>query len=154
MKQVAKNGVHMIAQNRRARHDYHLLERFEAGIALQGTEVKSLRAGKVNFSESFARVEEDELFLHDLHIAPYEQGNRANHEPKRTRKLLMHKREIRKIASDTQGKGLTLVPTRIYFVRGIAKVELALARGKQTGDKRETLRERDAQRSIREALRH
>lgn len=153
MKRATTDGTHLIAQNRRARHDFHLLERYEAGMVLQGTEVKSLRLGKVNFSESYARVEGHEIFLHDLHIATYEQGNRANHEPKRKRKLLMHKQEIRKLVSATEAKGLTLVPTRVYFVRGIAKVELALARGKQVGDKRETLRERDAQRAIREALR-
>ncbi len=153
MKQAVDKGVHNIAVNRRSRYDYHLLQRYEAGIVLQGTEVKSLRLGKVSFNESYARVEDNELFLYDLHIAAYDHGNRANHEPKRKRKLLMHKHEISKLASATQAKGFTLVPTRMYFSRGIAKVELALARGKQVGDKREALREQEAQRAIREATR-
>ncbi len=141
-----------VTVNRKARHEYHILESFEAGIALTGTEVKSLRAGKANLQDSFARVENSELILYNMHISPYEQGNRFNHEPKRPRKLLMHKHEIMRLLGKTQEKGLTLVPLKVYFTRGRAKVELALAKGKKVHDKREAIKERDAKREIQRAM--
>ncbi|WP_425387426.1 SsrA-binding protein SmpB [Desulfovirgula thermocuniculi] len=144
----------VVTVNRRARHDYHILETYEAGIVLTGTEVKSLRAGRANLQDSYARVENGELFLYNMHISPYDQGNRFNHEPKRTRKLLMHKREIMRLLGKSREKGLTLVPLKVYFnERGKAKVELALARGKKAIDKREDIAARDARREIERALR-
>ena len=142
-------------ENRRARHDFHILETFEAGIALKGTEVKSLRIGRANLQDSFARIDNSgELFLHNMHISPWDQGNRFNHEPRRTRKLLMHKREILRLFGQTREKGLTLVPLKIYFnERGKAKVLLGLAKGKKTYDKRDDLAERDAKREIEKAFR-
>jgi len=141
-------GIKKIIENRKARHDYHLLERYEAGIVLQGTEVKSLRVGKVEIRDSYARVADGEIFLYDLHISPYDHGNLANHEPKRPRKLLLHKREIKKLDNGAQQSGFTIVPTRMYFSKGIAKVEISLARGKNEYDKREAIRERDARQNI------
>lgn len=144
----------VVTVNRRARHDYHILETYEAGIVLTGTEVKSLRAGRANLQDSYARVENGELFLYNMHISPYDQGNRFNHEPKRTRKLLMHKKEILRLLGKSREKGLTLVPLKVYFnERGRAKVELALARGKKAVDKREDMAARDARREIERALR-
>ena len=148
----AESETKKIIENRKARHDYHLLERYEAGIVLQGTEVKSLRSGKVNIRDSYARVENGEIFLYDLHISPYDHGNRENHDPKRPRKLLLHKREIQKLYGKTQQGGFTIVPTRMYFSRGIAKVEIALARGKGEYDKREAIKERDIRQTIQTAL--
>jgi SsrA-binding protein len=141
-----------VATNRRARHEYWIEETHEAGIALTGTEVKSLRAGHVNLADAFARVEGGEAWLHHLHISPYEQGNIQNHDPMRTRKLLLHKREILRLGARVQQRGYTLVPLRIYFRRGVAKVELGLARGRHTYDKRERIAERDAARRIARAL--
>ncbi|MQL50842.1 SsrA-binding protein SmpB [Desulfofundulus thermobenzoicus] len=144
----------MVTVNRKARHDYHVLETYEAGIALTGTEVKSLRAGRANLQDSFARVENAELFLYNMHISPYEQGNRFNHEPKRPRKLLMHKYEIRRLLGKSREKSLALVPLKVYFNdRGKAKVELALARGKKLYDKREDMAARDARREMERAVR-
>lgn len=140
-----------IAENRKARHDYHIEETMEAGIALQGTEVKSLRLGRVNLRDSYARVENGEVFLYGMHISPYEQGNRFNHDPLRVRKLLLHKREIRRLIGKTREEGYTLVPTRLYFKNGKAKVELALAKGKKLYDKREAIAKRDAERRARQA---
>ncbi len=140
-----------IAENRKARHDYHIEETMEAGIALQGTEVKSLRLGRVNLRDSYARVENGEVFLYGMHISPYEQGNRFNHDPLRVRKLLLHKREIRRLIGKTRDEGYTLVPTRLYFKNGKAKVELALAKGKKLYDKREAIAKRDAERRARQA---
>ena len=139
-------------ENRKARHDYHLLERYEAGIVLQGTEVKSLRAGNVTIRDSFARVEGNEIFLYDLHISPYDHGNRENHDPKRPRKLLLHKKEIKKLYNSTLQAGFTIVPTRMYFSKGRAKVELALATGKREYDKREAIKERETQQTIKTVL--
>ena len=142
-----------VIENRKARHDYFVEETYEAGIALTGTEVKSLRAGRVNLRDSFARVENGELILHNVHISPYEQGNRFNHEPLRPRKLLMHKKEIIRIFSKIREKGLTLIPLKIYFNdKGKAKVEVALAKGKKHYDKRQDIAERDAQRDIDRAM--
>ena len=142
----------MIAENRRARHEFHLLDRFEAGIALTGTEVKSLRDGRVTFQRAYADVRDGEIYLVGAHIAEYGQGNRANHDPDRERKLLLHKREIASLIGKVQERGLTLVPTRMYFKDGRVKVELALARGKEERDKRRDIAERDARRQIEREL--
>src|SRR5690554_4033863 len=128
----------MIVDNRKARHDYHILETYEAGIALKGTEVKSLRLGKVNIRDSFGQIKDGEVFLHGLHISPYDHGNRFNHDPLRIRKLLLHRREINKLIGKIKEKGFTLVPTKLYWKNGRCKVELALAQGKKLHDKRET----------------
>ncbi len=145
-------GVKIISDNRKARHDYHILDTLEAGIALQGTEVKSLRLGKVNIRDSFARVKDGEVFLHGMHISPYEHGNRFNHDPLRIRKLLLHKREIQRLIGKTKEQGLTLIPLRLYFKRGRAKVELAVAQGKKLYDKRETLARKDEARRVERAI--
>nr|WP_276526139.1 SsrA-binding protein SmpB [Moorella thermoacetica] len=146
--------VKVVTDNRRARHDYFIEETFEAGIALTGTEVKSLRNGRANIKDSYARVENGELILHDMHISPYEQGNRFNHEPRRPRRLLMHRYEIQRLYGKVREKGLTLIPLKVYFnERGLAKVELALVKGKRLYDKREDIAARDAQREIARALR-
>lgn len=140
------------AQNRKAYHDYHIEETFEAGIVLTGTEVKSIRAGRANLKDSYARIENNEIFLHNMHISPYEQGNRYNHEPLRVRKLLMHRREISRFIGLTREKGYTLVPTKVYPVKGFIKVEIALARGKKLYDKRDALAEKEAKRDIERAF--
>ncbi|MDP6418581.1 MAG: SsrA-binding protein SmpB [Candidatus Krumholzibacteria bacterium] len=141
--------VKTVCVNRKARYDYHLLERWEAGLQLTGTEVKSLRAGRANLKDSWARLEKGELWLVGLHISPYEQGNRSNHEPERPRKLLLNARELRKIRRQLIEKGLTLVPISVYFTaRGWAKVEVALARGKRQYDKRQTVAKRDSDRAL------
>lgn len=140
-------------ENRKARHDYHIEETFEAGIVLQGTEVKSLRAGQANLKDSFARVKDNEVYLVNMHISPYEQGNQFNHEPTRERKLLLHKSEIRKLIGKTKEKGLTLVPLKVYFTRGKVKVELALAKGKNLYDKRQDMAAKDAKREMERAFR-
>ncbi|HOD50834.1 MAG TPA: SsrA-binding protein SmpB [Candidatus Hydrogenedentes bacterium] len=145
-------GEKTIVQNRRARHDYHILEHYETGIALQGTEVKSIRAGQITLKDSYAEVEGGELYLIGAHIAPYEQGNIYNHDPERRRKLLMHKREIIRIGHTIAEKGFTLVPLRVYFKDGRAKIELGLCRGKQTVDKRQTIRDREQSREVDRAL--
>ncbi|MDQ3857167.1 MAG: SsrA-binding protein SmpB [Actinomycetota bacterium] len=145
-------GRRLIAENRRARHDFHLLERVEAGIALTGTEVKSLREGRANIQRAFAEVRGGEVYLVGAHIAEYAQGNLANHDPDRERKLLLHRGEIASLVGKVQERGLTLIPTRLYFKDGRAKVELALARGKEARDKRRDIAERDAQRQIERAL--
>ncbi len=143
----------IVCTNRKARHDYEILETMEAGIVLRGTEVKSLRAGSAHLKDSYAAVERDELFLFNSHISPYKQGNRFNHEPTRTRKLLMHAREIRRLTGKIQEKGLTLVPLKVYFTdAGKVKVELGLAKGKRSYDKRKTIAERDAKREMEKAM--
>ncbi len=149
----AKAGTKTVAQNRKARHDYHIDDVFEAGIALTGTEIKSLRAGRVQLKDSFARVENGEVMLHNVHISPYDQGNRFNHEPERTRKLLLRKLEILKLRGLTREKGYSLVPLSIYLKGGWAKVELALVRGKKNYDKREDLKKKEAARDVERALR-
>lgn len=143
-----------VTVNRKARHDYHILETFEAGLVLKGTEVKSLRAGKANLQDSFARIDNSELILYNMHISHYEQGNRFNHDPKRPKKLLMHQREIMRLLGKTREKGLTLVPLKVYFSRGWAKVELALAKGKKAYDKREDIKARDARREMERAVKN
>ncbi|NLW07618.1 MAG: SsrA-binding protein SmpB [Clostridia bacterium] len=146
--------IKVVSENRKARHDYFIEETFEAGIALTGTEVKSLRSGKANIKDSYARVENGEVILHDMHISPYEQGNRYNHEPLRPRRLLMHRYEIMRLYGKVREKGLTLIPLKVYFnERGWAKVELALAKGKQLYDKRQDIAAREAQREIAKAFR-
>jgi SsrA-binding protein len=149
----AKAGIKIVAENRKARHDYFIHESYEAGMVLTGTEVKALRAGKANLRDSFARIENAEMMLHNVHISPYEQGNRFNQEPLRTRKLLMHKREITKLLGQSQGKGYTLVPLKIYFTHGMAKIQIGLATGKRDYDKRQDMAERDAKREVDRALR-
>lgn len=138
----------IIARNKRARHDYHILDTWEAGLVLTGTEVKSLREGKATLTDAFAVVNEGELFLLNLHIPPYLQGNQFNHEPTRTRKLLLHRKEIQRLIGGMERKGLTLVPLDLYFRGGIAKVTLALAKGKKLHDKREDQRRRDDEREM------
>ena len=147
-KPTAANDVRSIARNRRARHDYHILETFEAGLVLTGTEVKSLRAGKANISDAYGIIRDGEAFLLNLHIAPYESRGYANHEPDRTRKLLLHRKEIRRLIGAVERQGLTLVPLELYFKNGVAKVALALGKGKKLHDKRDAERERDAAREI------
>ncbi|HKM43238.1 MAG TPA: SsrA-binding protein SmpB [Limnochordia bacterium] len=144
--------IKVISVNRRARHDYFIEDTMEVGIVLKGTEVKSLRLGKVNLRDSYARVENSEVFLYGMHISPYEQGNRFNHDPIRPRKLLLHKREIRRLIGKTKEEGYTLVPTRLYFLGGKCKVELALAKGKKLYDKRDATAKRDATRRAQQAL--
>ena len=145
-------GEKPIAENRKARHEYHLLERFEAGIVLTGTEVKSLRQGGANLQRAYADVRDGELWLVGAHIAPYEQASAGSHEPDRDRKLLLHRREIVSLVGKVKERGLTLVPTRLYFKDGRAKVELALARGKEQRDKRRDLAKREAERQMERAL--
>ena len=146
-------SIKIVAENRRARHDYHIHETFEAGIVLTGTEIKSLRGGRANLTDSYAKIENKELFLISAHISPYEQGNRFNHEPRRNRKLLMHKAEIVRLLSKTREKGFTLVPLKIYLSHGMAKVELALASGKDLYDKRQSAAEHDAKREVDRVIR-
>jgi SsrA-binding protein len=148
-----KIGAGDVASNRQASHKYELLERLECGIALQGSEVKSLRASGAQLKDGFASIEGGELWLHSVHIPPYGPASRENHDPERRRKLLVHRRELDRLAVRTKERGLTLVPTRIYFSGSHAKVEIALARGKTLYDKREGLREREQQREIQRALR-
>jgi len=142
----------LITDNRKARHEYQLLDRFEAGLVLTGTEVKSLREGRATLGQAFADVRDGEVWLHGAEIAIYDQGNRANHEPTRARKLLLHRREIERLHADVREKGLTLVPTKLYFKEGRVKVEVALARGKDVRDKRRAVADRDAKRQIDRAL--
>jgi SsrA-binding protein len=145
---ASKVRFKIAAENRRARHEFEILDVFEAGIVLAGTEVKSIRQGKANLADSFARVEEGELWLYNCHISPYDHGNRFNHEPLRKRKLLMRGKEIAKLKSRMQEKGLTIVPLKLYFKGNWAKVDVALARGKQLYDKREDMAKRDSKRQI------
>lgn len=140
------------AQNRKARHNYFIEETYEAGIVLQGTEIKSIRKGSVNIKDAFARVKNGEIYLHNMHISTYEQGNRFNHDPTRARKLLMHKKEIAKLLGATSHTGYSLVPLKVYIKGGRAKVLIALAKGKRKYDKRETLKRKTAQRDIERAM--
>lgn len=147
------DSIKVIAENRKARHDYYIEEVLEAGLVLQGTEVKSIRARKVNLRDSFARVDNNEVFLHGMHVSPYEQGNRYNHEPLRTRKLLLNRSEIKRLIGLSREKGMALIPLRLYLLRGRVKVELAVARGKKLYDKRHDMAERTAAREIERAFR-
>jgi SsrA-binding protein len=142
-----------VANNRQARFRYHLLEKWEAGLVLTGTEVKSLREGKATIKDGYGSVRDGEVWLHNVHIPPYGPAARENHDPERSRKLLMHKREIERLIGKTRERGLTLVPTRLYFRDGRAKVEIALARGKDVGDKRQAIKEREMKREMERAIR-
>jgi len=143
-----ESGRKLIAQNKKARHDYHIDETYEAGLALLGTEVKSLRAGRASLVDAYGRIKDGEVWLEGMHIPEYDQGSWTNHEPRRSRKLLLHRAEIAKLIGKTKESGLTLVPLSLYFKDGKAKVEIALARGKKAYDKRQTLAARDAAREI------
>lgn len=142
----------VIATNRKARHDYHILDTYEAGMVLTGSEIKSVRAGRVSLRESYVTVRDDELWLINCHIAPYDQASRQNHEPRRDRKLLMHRRQINRLTGDAQEPGYTIVPLRMYLKNNWAKVEIALVRGKRQYDKRQTIAKREADRQIRRTL--
>lgn len=149
------DGTKLVISNRRARHDYHLDERFEAGLVLQGTEVKSLRAGKGSLAEAWVKIDDaGEAWLMQAHIPEYAFGNRYNHDPTRPRKLLLHRRELERLAHAVAAKGVTLVPTRLYFRQGRAKLEFAIGHGKNVADKRRDMAKRDAQREIERALKH
>jgi len=140
--------MEIVSTNKKARFNYEIIEKIEAGIALKGTEVKSIRNRNVSIGESYAQIKDNEVFLHNLHISPYEQGNRENHDPIRVRKLLLHKREIKKLVAKTQQKGLSLVPLSIYLRKGKIKVELAIGRGKRLVDKREAIKKKTIEREI------
>ncbi|MDA0683881.1 MAG: SsrA-binding protein SmpB [Bacteroidetes bacterium] len=142
------DSIHTVTRNRKATHEYQIDERFEAGMVLQGTEVKSLRAGKANLQEAFCLVEGGEMVLRQCHIAPYDHGNRANHDPVRTRKLLLHRKEIEKLGKAAAQKGYTLVPMKIYFKNGKAKIEIGLGKGKKLYDKRASIAERESKRKL------
>jgi SsrA-binding protein len=147
-----QTGTKLIAENRKARHDYELLERFEAGLVLTGTEVKSLRDGRVSLAQAYAELRDGEAWLLNASIATYDQGNIANHEPERPRKLLLHRKELASLIGKVRERGFTLVPTRLYFKDGRAKIELALARGKERQDKRRDIAKREADRQIERAM--
>ncbi|MEO6886011.1 MAG: SsrA-binding protein SmpB [Jatrophihabitantaceae bacterium] len=147
-----ESGRKMIAQNRKARHDYAIVDVFEAGVVLKGTEVKSLRLGRASLVDGFAAIDDGEVYLHNVHIPEYDQGSWTNHEPRRVRKLLLHKAEILRLVGKTKESGLTLVPLALYFTDGKVKVEIALARGKKSYDKRQDLAKRDADREVSRAL--
>jgi len=140
------DNIKVVATNRKAKFEYFLIETFEAGIVLQGSEIKSIRAGQVSLTEAFVQTDGEDAWLMGAHIAPYEQASRFNHEPVRPRRLLLHKKEIRKLWDDVRQKGMTIIPTRVYLKGGRAKVEIALARGKKSYDKRETIAKRDRER--------
>lgn len=150
---MADEGIKIIAQNKKAWHDYFIEETYEAGIVLAGTEVKSVRQGKVNIRDSYAAIKDGEVFLYNMHISPYEKGNIFNRDPLRTRKLLLNRREINKLTGYVQQKGYTLVPLKVYLKRGWVKIELAVAKGKKSYDKRQSIAKRDAQRAIERAFR-
>jgi len=150
--QKDKQQVKIISTNRKAHHLYHILESYETGIALVGTEVKSLRLGRANLKDSYAMVKNGEVYLHNMHISPYDQAGHFNHDPTRTRKLLMHRREIKKLLGKTVERGLTLVPLKLYFKGNVAKVELALAMGKKIYDRRKDIKDREVQRELRRVL--
>ena len=144
----------VISTNRKARHDYYIEENYEAGVVLTGTEVKSVRGGRVNLKDSYAKIENGEVYLFNMHISPYEQGNRFNHDPLRVRKLLLHKKEIMRLDGKVREKGYALVPLKIYLKAGLVKVELGLARGKKLYDKRRDIAERDSRREMERAFRN
>lgn len=147
-----QKGVKVVARNKKALHEYHVEDTFEAGIVLTGTEIKSIRQGRINLKDSYAQINQGEVFLLNMHISPFEQGNRFNHDPTRTRKLLLHKREIAKLIGLTKQKGYTLVPLDLHLKNGFAKIQLALAKGKKLHDKRQAVAKRDADREIRRQL--
>ncbi len=145
---MAEKGIKIVATNRKANHEYFLFDRFEAGISLQGSEIKSVRAGRVSLAEAYIQIISDEAWLVEAHIATYDQASIHNHDPKRPRKLLLHKSEINRLFSDVRQKGATIVPLKVYLKDGRAKVEIALAKGKKTYDKRQVIAKRDAEREI------
>ena len=147
-----KSTEKLVADNRKAFHDFHILETFEAGVALLGTEVKAIREGRVNLRDSYARAEGGEIWVYNIHISPYTHRGYADHEPTRRRKLLLHREEIRKLIGKTTERGMTLVPTRLYFKNGRVKLAIGLAKGKKEHDKRETIRRREAERETRAAI--
>ena len=149
---MSENRIKIVTRNRQASHDYHLEDTFEAGLVLMGSEIKSIRAGHVSIQESFIQVKGGEVWILGMHINPYEEAAQKGHEPLRPRKLLLHKRQIGKIASDVARKGYTIVPTKLYLKNGFAKLEIALAKGKRDHDKRQDLRKRDDQRRVERAL--
>ncbi|WP_163651740.1 SsrA-binding protein SmpB [Listeria sp. PSOL-1] len=149
---MPKGEGKLIAQNKKARHDYAIEETFEAGIVLQGTEIKSVRNARVNLKDSYARISQGEIFLHNMHISPYEQGNRYNHEPLRTRKLLLHKKQISRLIGETKEAGYSIVPLKLYLKDGYAKVLIGVAKGKKKYDKREDLKRKEAKRDIERAF--
>jgi SsrA-binding protein len=149
---MPKGEGKLIAQNKKARHDFAIEETFEAGIVLQGTEIKSVRAARVNLKDAYARVDKGEVFLHNMHISPYEQGNRYNHEPLRTRKLLLHKKQISRLIGETKEAGYSIVPLKMYLKDGYAKVLIGVAKGKKKYDKREDLKRKEAKRDIERAF--
>ena len=149
---MIKTGEKIVSKNRRAHFDYHLGERFEAGLVLTGTEIKSIRNNKADLKRAYARPDNGEIWLLDMHVSPYEQGNRENHDPERPRKLLLNRREIFKIQKAMNEKGVTLIPTRLYLKNGLAKVEIAIATGKKNYDKRQAVAKKDANRQIQRTL--
>jgi SsrA-binding protein len=150
--QMSSGGIKVVSENRKAFHDYFIEDRIEAGIILTGTEIKSIRNSRVNLKDSYARLDNGEIWVHQMHISPYEQGNRFNHDPLRPRKLLLHRAEINKLVGKIQLQGLTLIPTKIYLKKGMAKIELGVAQGKKNYDKRQALAEREGKRDIERAL--
>ena len=150
---MPSEGIKIVSENRKAFHDYFIDDRVEAGIILTGTEIKSIRNGKVNLKDSYARIKDGEIWVYQMHISPYEQGNRFNHDPLRPRKLLLHRTEINKLVGKIQLQGLTLLPIKMYLKNGMAKVELAVGQGKKNYDKRQVLAEREGKRDIERALR-
>ena len=151
---MPKGEGKLIAQNRKARHDYTVIDTIEAGMVLQGTEIKAIRNGRMNLKDGFARVRNGEVFLHNVHISPYEQGNLFNHEPLRTRKLLMKKKQIERLIGETKNAGITLVPLKVYIRNGYAKVLIGVCKGKKSYDKREDLKRRDINREIERTLKN
>lgn len=149
---MPKGDGKLVAQNKKARHDYAIEETFEAGIVLQGTEIKSVRNARVNLRDSYARIDKGEIFLHNMHISPYEQGNRYNHDPLRTRKLLLHKKQISRLIGETKESGYSIVPLKMYIKDGYAKVLIGVARGKKKYDKRQDLKQKEAKRDIERAF--
>lgn len=145
---MPETGIKVVATNRKARHTYFVLDTYEAGISLRGTEIKSIRAGQISISQAYVSIDGDEAYLVNAHIAPYDQASRFNHDPLRTRKLLLHRSEIRRIGEDVRQKGVTVIPLRIYLKDGLAKAEIATAKGKKLHDKRSDIAKRDAQREI------
>lgn len=149
---MPKGEGKLVAQNKKARHDYEILDTIEAGIVLKGTEIKAIRAGRINLKDGFAKIRDNEIWLMNVHISPYEQGNLFNHDPVRTRKLLMHKKQIAKLIGEVKTSGVTLVPLKVYLKDGYAKVLIGIARGKKQYDKRETLKKKDQKREMDRAL--
>lgn len=150
---MPSEGIKIVSENRKAFHDYFINDRVEAGIILTGTEIKSIRNGKINLKDSYARIKEGEVWVYQMHISTYDQGNRYNHDPLRPRKLLLHRSEINKLVGKIQLQGLTLLPIKLYLKNGMAKVELAVGQGKKNYDKRQVLAQREGQRDIERALR-